>query len=156
MLNEDGKKQRSETIRGPWPKAVQRLERLGQPFSVCYEASLGYGYLYDAIKQVAASVIVAHPGHLRLIFRSKKKNDRADAYKLAKLLFLDEVPTMHVPSSQVRNWRGIIEYRVRLVNKRTEVKNALRGILRDAGIAARKCLWGRGPVILTCGFGTAF
>ena len=71
VLNEDGKKQRSETIRGPWPKAVQRLERLEQPFSVCYEASLGHRYLYDALKQVAASVIVAHPGHLRLIVPHK-------------------------------------------------------------------------------------
>jgi len=41
---------------------------------------------------MARRVAVAHPGHLRLIFRSKRKSDRVDAEKLAKLLFLDEVP----------------------------------------------------------------
>ncbi len=38
----------------------------------------------------------------RLIFRSKKKNDRVDAEKLAKLIYLGEVPTVHVPSPEVR------------------------------------------------------
>ena len=33
-------------------------------------------------------VLVAHPGQLRLIYRSKNKNDRKDAERLAKLLYL--------------------------------------------------------------------
>ena len=41
---------------------------------------------------MARRVAVAHPGQLRLIFRAKRKNDRVDARKLAKLLYLDEVP----------------------------------------------------------------
>ena len=40
----------------------------------------------------AARVVVAHPGHLRLVFRSKRKHDCIDAEKLAKLLALDPVP----------------------------------------------------------------
>ena len=71
---------------------------------------------------------MAHPGQLRLIFRSKKKNDRADAEKLAKLLFLGEVPTVYVPSQDVRAWRQLVEYRRRLIAKRTRTKNALRAI----------------------------
>ena len=56
---------------------------------------------------------VAHPGQLRLIFKGKKKCDRVDAAKLAKLLYLDAVPQVHVPSADVRAWRGLIEYRQR-------------------------------------------
>ena len=47
-----------------------------------------------------------YPGQLRLIFKSKKKNDRADAAKIAKLLYLDAAPQAHVPSADVRAWRG--------------------------------------------------
>ena len=53
---------------------------------MCYEASCGYGPLHDALRRLAHQIQVAHPGHLRLIFRSKKVNDRVDAQKLAKLL----------------------------------------------------------------------
>jgi transposase len=110
---------------------------------VCYEASCGYGYLYDMLRQVAQRVVAAHPGQLRLIFRSKRKNDRIDAEKLAKLMFLDEVPAVYVPSQDVRAWRQLIQHRVRLINKRTRAKNACRALLRSVGIRApgRFGLW---------------
>ncbi len=69
---------------------------------MCYEASCGYGPLHDALRRLAHQIQVAHPGHLRFIFRSKKVNDRVDAQKLAKLIYLGEVPTVHVPSPEVR------------------------------------------------------
>ena len=53
-------------------------------------------------------VKVAHPGQLRLIFRSKHKNDRNDAERLAKLLYLGETPAVHVPAPEVRAWRELI------------------------------------------------
>ena len=57
----------------------------------------------DELARIARRVVVAHPGHLRLIFRSKRKNDRVDARKLATLLFLDQVPRVHVPRAAVRD-----------------------------------------------------
>ena len=71
-------------------------------FQVCFEASTGYGRFYELLKTVAARVAVAHPGLLKLIWKSKKKNDRADALKLARLLYIDQVPEVHVPSADVR------------------------------------------------------
>ena len=45
----------------------------------------------------ACRVVVAHPGLLRLIFRSKHKNDRRDAEKLAKLLSSGKFPPFTFP-----------------------------------------------------------
>ena len=45
------------------------------------------------------------PGQLRLIFKSKRKHNRVDSEKLAKLLFLEEVPRAWVPPATVRSWR---------------------------------------------------
>ena len=118
------------------------LKRL-PPFEVCFEASSGYGYWYDLLTPLSARVVVAHPGLLCLIFRSRRKNDRFDAKRLAKLLYIGEVPTVHVPSARVRSWREMINFRHRLVAKRTRAKNGLRGLLRNAGIKAppRPGLW---------------
>jgi transposase len=64
-----------------------------------------------------------------------------DAEKLAKLLFLDEVPPVWVPSVDVQAWRSTIEKRQGFIGDRTRVKNRLRGLLRSHGIAAPKGLW---------------
>jgi len=103
--------------------------KIRKPFAVCFEASTGYGYLFEHLQTIARRVVVAHPGQLRLIFRSKRKNDRVDAEKLAKLLFLDEVPPVYVPSSEVRSWRGFIGHRYKLVRERTRTKNSIRALL---------------------------
>ncbi len=145
ILDARGKKVKQMTVRGPWLNVVEELRELQGRLFLCYEASCGYGYLYDVFATVAQRVVVAHPGQLRLIFRSKRKNDRVDAEKLAKLLFLDEVPTVYVPSQNVRAWRQLIGYRIRLVNKRTRAKNSCRALLRSLGIRAPRefGLWTR-------------
>jgi transposase len=122
------------TIKGGWQKVVTWLRQRRRVFSICYEASVGYGPLHDALAKIARRVVVAHPGHLRLIFRSKQKNDRVDAKKLAKLLYLDEVPQVHVPDVDIRSWRELIEFRRKEVSKRTRVKNGIRGLLRVQGV----------------------
>jgi hypothetical protein len=64
------------------------LEALPGRFEVCYEASCGYGHYHDLKSPIAARVTVAYPGRLRLIFRSKDRNDRKDADRLATLASL--------------------------------------------------------------------
>lgn len=145
ILDARGNQVKRLTLRGPWSRLIDELDKLQGKLFVCYEASCGYGHLYDLLVKVARRVVVAHPGQLRLIFRSKRKNDRVDAEKLAKLLFLDEVPTVYVPLQNVRAWRQLIEYRVRLVNKRSRAKNSCRALLRSLGIRAPRQfgLWTR-------------
>lgn len=138
---------RSEDTDSYHPRAVacgvQELKKLRKPFAVCFEASTGYGFMFERLREIARRVVVAHPGQLRLIFRSKRKTDRVDAEKLAKLLFLGEVPTVYVPNPQTRAWRGMIEHRRKLVSERTRAKNAMRALLRSQGIEAPRGLWSR-------------
>jgi transposase len=136
ILDSCGKVVKQELIKGPWPALIDRLRAIEGPFSIGYEASCGYGHLHDRIAALphATHIAVAHPGQLRLIFRSKKKHDRVDAQKLAKLLYLGEVPQVHVPSVNVRSWRKLIEYRQKLLARRTAVKNQIRALLRGCGI----------------------
>lgn len=135
VLSETGQVVRRAKVRAV-SEMMQILEGLSDRFEICYEASCGYGYYHDLLLPLAARVLVAHPGQLALIFRSKNKNDRKDAERLAKLLYLGEVPTVHVPSIDVRTWRELINCRSQVIAKRTRAKNAVRALLRGAGVIA--------------------
>ena len=132
VLNETGKIVQRSQVR-TIDQMMRILEALPDRFEVCYEASCGYGHFHDLLQPLAARVLVAHPGRLRLIFRSSDKNDRKDAERLAKLLYLGEAPTVHVPSIDVRTWRELINCRGQVIAKRTRAKNAIRALLRSAG-----------------------
>jgi transposase len=137
VLNETGQLVRRARVRGI-QEMLEVLSGLPDRFEVCYEASCGYGHFHDLLRPLAARVLVAHPGQLRLIFRSKNKNDRNDAERLAKLLYLGETPTVHVPSLEVRTWRELINCRSQVIAKRTRAKNTVRALLRSAGVVPPK------------------
>lgn len=46
-----------------------------------------------------------------------------------------------MPDQDVQNWRELIEYRRRTVDRQTTCKNAIRSLLRSHGIIAPKGLW---------------
>lgn len=142
ILNNDGKVHKRCTVR-ELKQLIEMLKQLTEPFQTCFEASCNYGWLSEALQKVARRVVVAHPGQLKLIFRSKKKNDRNDAEKLAKLLYVDQLPEVHVPPAEVRAWRELITFRKRIIEKRTRAKNGIRALLRSLGIKApsRPGLW---------------
>jgi transposase len=136
-LNETGQVVHRSLVRSI-EEMLRILQGLPDRFEVCYEASCGYGHYHDLLRPLAARVLVAHPGQLRLIFRSKNKNDRNDAERLAKLLYLGETPTVHVPALEVRTWRELINCRSQVIAKRTRAKNTVRALLRSAGVVPPK------------------
>jgi len=141
VLDCNGKLFKRSEMKGNWPLLLEELRKLPKPFAVCYEASCGYGYLFEQFSKIADRVVVGHPGQLAWIYKSKKKHNRIDATKLAKLLFLDEVPAVHVPCAQVRLWRQTIEFRQKLLRNRVMVKNQTRSFLKERGIIPPKNLW---------------
>jgi transposase len=143
VLDGFGKRVRSQRVRGHWEKLLSVVSAIPRPFAICFEASTGYGWLYDRLVRMARRVEVAHPGDLRLIFKSKRKCDRIDAEKLAKLLYLGAVPRIYVPASDIRSWRSMIEHRTGLICDRTGVKSQVRALLRSQGIRAPRSLWSR-------------
>ena len=145
VLDQGGNKVLTREVKGSWTTVVEEFKKIkgssSEPISVCFEASCGSGHLYDQLRPVVDKVIVANPAQMRVIYRCKRKNDRIDALKLARALILDAVPTVHIPSLLVREWRGLIVFRSRLVAKRTRVKNEIRSLLRNAGAIAPRGLW---------------
>jgi len=155
VLDQNGKTLSERTIRGSWDKVIEEVIKVKQEYheriTVCFEASGGAGHLFDQLDKICDRVVVAHPGRTRLIFQSKRKNDRIDAQKLAKLVFLGEVPPVYMPGPQVRAWRQMIEHRDRLVKKRTRVKNEIRSLLHSQGVKAPYKLWNKAGLVWLSG-----
>lgn len=145
---------RTRTIKGSPKRILAEIAKINGPLAICYEASTSYGAFYDALSEFAERVVVAHPGQLRLIYRSKTKHDRADAKVLAKLLYAGFIPTVHVPSKDVRGWRRLIGRRRRLVCERIRVKNQLRALLRGLLIEPPPALWSKAGLrwLMGCNF----
>jgi transposase len=81
------------------------------------------------------SVEVANPNHEAWRWKNvKRKTDRLDALKLAKLSAVGQLPTVRLPDAATRQWRALIAYRGRLVGRRTAIKNSIRSLLDRQGL----------------------
>lgn len=144
ILDANGKVIKEQVVRGHSPEVCQFLrEEVAGTFDVVFEACDGYGLWHERLGRIARRVAVAHPNHLRAIWNTKRKTDRIDARKLAKLLMLNLVPVVHVPAVNIRDWRMLIQHRKSLVQKQTAIKSRLRAILRRNHVKAPKNLWSR-------------
>lgn len=60
----------------------------------------------------------------------KRKTDRDDARKLARLSALGQINRVHIPSPAMRQWRRLVAQRQALVEEQTRCKNRIRALLR--------------------------
>jgi transposase len=79
---------------------------------------------------------VAHAGAVRQIAEARVKTDKEDVKRLIRLLIADIVPEVWVPPVEVRELRGVISYRNRLVKMGTMVRNRLQSLLHRHNITA--------------------
>jgi transposase len=129
----------------------QVLAPLGGQCRVAFEVGTQAQWIAGLVRPLAAEVQVANPSRIPWLFRDGRKNDRMDARKLAILLYLKQLPTVHLPSGEVSGWRALINHRRKLVTQRTQIKNQIRAILRAFGYRCPfRNLWtARGQVWLT-------
>jgi transposase len=101
------------------------------PDCVVIEAGPMAGWVRDLCDGMKMRLIVLNTNDERWCWRNvKKKTDRKDALKLAKIVAYEEdIDEVHVPEQAVRQWRQLITYRETLMNRIVSIKNRLRAIL---------------------------
>jgi transposase len=115
-------------------KALQQwLAELPGPWMGALEATIFTGWIYDFLKPHAVELKVAHPEMLKAITAAKKKNDRADAEKLADLLRVNLLPECTMMSEELRELRRILRYRNLVVRTASQMKNKMSGLLMEVG-----------------------
>jgi transposase len=98
-----------------------------------FEISGMAGFIYDSIADCCTSVTVANPSKMTWIYRTARKTDRIDSRKMAVLLSIGEIPAVHMPSQEVRQWRQCILHRRNIVGRITSTKNRIKSLLKGKG-----------------------
>jgi len=114
------------------------MEGLPGPWLGAMEATLFTGWVYDFLKLYAVDLKVAHPAMLKAITAAKKKNDRADAEKIADLLRVNLLPECYMLSEELRELRRILRYRNMIVRTAVKMKNKMSGLLMEVGATYSK------------------
>jgi len=79
-------------------------------------------------------ITVAHPKELAWIVKSKKKNDRVDSLKIAKLHMVGMLPESHLLDRDEQIVRDLLVQRVKLGVEIGRLKNSVIGYLKREGI----------------------
>jgi transposase len=79
-------------------------------------------------------VTVAHPTELAWIVRSKKKNDRADSLKIAKLHLAGLLPESHLLTQEEQIERDLLIQRVKLGSEIGKIKSRIISYLKREGV----------------------
>src|SRR6478672_7181134 len=117
---------------------VLRAELRQQPVGkVAFEACSPAGWVHDLCTELAIPCEVANTSGAAWQWKNvKRKTDRDDALKLAKLSSLGELPTVRVPAKATRQWKSLIGLRKRLVGERGRGQNRIRALLVSQGLPA--------------------
>ena len=106
-----------------------------EPDRVVIEICSIAGWVCDLVRTLGIEIEVTSTMHEAWRWKHvKRKNDRADALKLAQLSALNQLRLVHVPERETREWRALINYRHRLIRQRTSSKNHIRDVLNREGV----------------------
>ena len=116
------------------PAALQRLVEEVGPERVVIEVCSIAGWVCDLVRGMGIEIQVANTSDDSWRWRKvKKKNDRQDALKAAQLSAVNQIREVHIPKTEVRQWRALIAYRQQMVWRRTKIKNHIRDLLLREG-----------------------
>jgi len=97
--------------------------------AVVIETTTNVWDIYDIVAPLVTRAVVAHAGDVRQIAEARVKTDKQDIECLIRLLIVGMVPEVWVPPDHVRELRGMIAYRNRLVKTGAMIRNRLHSLL---------------------------
>jgi transposase len=116
---------------------ISRLLSTHQPAVVLIEACLLSGWVHDLCVEHGVPCLVANTTSEAWKFKHlKRKTDKDDARRLTEVYRLGKFPTVLVPAKEVREKRGLIETRQKLVSRRVALQNRIRAVLVSQGLPA--------------------
>lgn len=137
---QNGKKEVHQTLASDidsMRKFLKEQQHTGK-VHLTFEISGQAGFLYDSLIDCVDTITVANPSKMPWIFQTTKKNDRIDAYKMAVMLSISQIPAVYMPAKEVRQWRETILHRRTIVGKIVQAKNRIRATLKSKGYSKPK------------------
>jgi transposase len=105
------------------------------PGIVLFEVGSSAGWVADMLRNLKIHFEVANTNDEKWKWkRNKNKTDKKDAHKLAMMYVYGSLPTVHMPTKEVRQRRSLINYRQSIVKRITQSKNIIRALLQSQDI----------------------
>lgn len=102
---------------------------------VVMEACCASGWVHDLCQQLNLETLVCSTHEDAWRWRNvKRKTDKDDAIKLARLAWCNELKPTHVPTIEMREYRSLVKHRKKLVGRENQLKNSIRSIFANRGI----------------------
>lgn len=140
VLNQDGEVVQAGSV-ATTKKDLNRIFGSRPRSRIALEVGTHSPWVSRQLKSLGHEVIVANPRRTRLIAASSNKNDRVDAETLARLARMDPkllFPIRHRGEAAQADL-AVIRVRAALVEGRTRLINAARGMTKSFGERLRKC-----------------
>ena len=110
-------------------------ERVPSDAWIVFESSGATYPFYRQLRELGfADITVAHPKELSWIVRSKKKSDKVDSQKLAKLRSVGMIPEAHLLEREDQIFRDLLIQRVKIGAEVSQIKNGIIGYLKREGL----------------------
>lgn len=114
---------------------LQTLLATHQPDLVVFEACSISGWVHDLCAAYGVATIVANPNQEAWKWKNvKRKTDRDDALKLARLAALGQLVPVHIPAPQTREHRWLVKYCKTVVGRLGRVQNNIRALFVQHGL----------------------
>ena len=93
------------------------------------------GWVHDACTAEGYQVLVCNPNQEAWKWKHiKRKTDRDDALKLAKLAALGQLVPVYIPCRRQRDYRRLVKYRKVVLGRIVRVQNNIRAIFAQRGM----------------------
>lgn len=115
-------------------RLVAEAAKAGPGAPVVLEATYGWYWAVDALREAGFEVHLAHPSGCASFRNRRVKNDFNDAGELADLLRMNRLPEGWIAPPEVRELREMVRHRHRLVDRRTALKNQIHAVLAKCGV----------------------
>jgi transposase len=97
--------------------------------SVVIESCRGFEWLADLLTELGLHVVIGNAQQIKLIAKSKFKNDKIDSKILMELLAKDYLPICYRATRQEREMRERIRWRIQLMRASTRTKLAIIALI---------------------------
>jgi transposase len=123
-----------------WPVATSRsyMESVLKSATidrVVMEACGPSGWMHDLCEELKIETLVCSTNEQAWLWKNvKRKTDKDDALKLARLDMCGQLTRVHVPQRQVREHRTLVKYRKTLDQRVGRMKNLIRSLFANQGL----------------------
>jgi len=105
------------------------------PDLVVIESCSISGWVHDECVAIGYKVLVCNPNQEAWKWKNvKRKTDRDDALKLAKLAALGQLVPVYIPCERQREYRSLVKYRKVVLGRLNRVQNNIRALFNARGM----------------------